>query len=51
MALRTIMALRRMPAPPQKAPTAREVVDQASRMPGLLPVRLFWGWKDAAGDA
>jgi hypothetical protein len=42
MALRTIMALRRMPAPPEKAPTVREVVDQASRMPGLLPVRLFW---------
>ena len=42
MALRTIMALRRMPAPPQSAPSMREVVDQASRMPGLLPVRLFW---------
>lgn len=42
MAMRTIMALRRMPTPPAKAPSVREVVDQASRMPTLAPVRLFW---------
>lgn len=42
MAMRTIMALRRMPPPPTRAPGMRDVVDQASRMPMLSPVRLFW---------